>query len=88
MGIAPLLLTFGLLARPDWTLPSHLARWSGHHWSWTGTVTLGSVLLVWLAIQAALIGFRWPIQYVTAANGILILLFALIPSVQKFCAVK
>ncbi|RJP52516.1 MAG: hypothetical protein C4583_06760 [Anaerolineaceae bacterium] len=88
MGLAPLLLTFGLLARPEWKWAASLARWSGHHWSWTGTVALGIVLLVWLTIQAALIGFRWPIQYVTLTNGILILLFALVPSVQKYYLLK
>jgi hypothetical protein len=86
MGLAPLFLTYGLLARPDWKWATSLTRWSAHHWSWTGTVALAIVLLIWLMIQAALIGFRWPIQYVTAANGVLILLFALVPSVQKYYA--
>ena len=86
MGLAPLLLTFGLIARPNWTWAESLFRWSNHHWSWTGTVALGIILLVWLSIQGVLIGFRWPIQYVTAANGILILLFALVPSVKRYYA--
>jgi hypothetical protein len=41
------------------------------------------VLAVWLVVQAFLIGFRWPIQYVTAANGLAILLLALLPAVRR-----
>lgn len=86
MGLAPLFLTFGLIARPNWKWAESLSRWSNHHWSWTATVALGIILLIWLSIQGALIGFRWPIQYVTAVNGILILVFALVPSVRRYYA--
>ena len=86
MGIAPLFLTFGLLARPNWAWATSLSRWSNHHWSWAGTVVLGIILVLWLIIEAIMIGFEWPIQYVTAVNGILILLLALVPSVRKYYA--
>jgi hypothetical protein len=33
-----------------------------------------------------MIGFIWPIQYVTAFIGLMILLFALLPQVRKFYA--
>jgi len=88
MGLAPLFLTFGLLARPNWKWATSLARWSGHHWSWTGTVALGIVLALWLVVEGVMIGFEWPIQYVTAVNGILILILVLVPSVRKFYASK
>jgi hypothetical protein len=51
MGLAPLILAFGLLARPNWPWADALARWSGHYWAWTGTLALGIVLLNWLAVQ-------------------------------------
>ena len=88
MGLAPILLTYGLLARPQWLWLDRLFRWSGHHWSWTGSLTIGIVLVVWLCIQGLLIGFRWPIQYVTATNGMAFVLFALIPSVNRFYKIK
>lgn len=86
MGFAPLFLTYALLARPDWNWATSFANWSGHHWAWTGTVALGIMLALWLVVEGALIGFEWPIQYVTAVNGILILLLALVPSVRKYYA--
>jgi hypothetical protein len=84
MGLAPLFLIYGLIARPSWQWAVTLSRWSGHHWAWTGSLAVGVILAIWLVVQAILIGFRWPIQYVTAANGLFIILFALIPGVRKF----
>jgi hypothetical protein len=86
MGVAPLFLTYALLARPAWKWADAISRWNNHHWAWTGTVALGVVLALWLVVEGFMIGFEWPIQYVTAVNGILILLFALVPSVRKYYA--
>jgi hypothetical protein len=81
MGLAPLFLTFSLLARPKWIpLPSPFR----HYWAWTAALALGIVLLLWLILQGFLIGFQWPIQYVTAVNGLLIVLLVLMPQVRKY----
>jgi hypothetical protein len=88
MGLAPLIMTYGLLARPRWPRIDRWTEWSGHHWSWTGSLIIGVILLFWLGIQGMLIGFRWPIQYVTAVNGLLIILFALIPKVRRFYSIQ
>ncbi len=88
MGLAPLLLIYGLLARPAWPWIEPLFRWSKHHWAWTGTMLLALVLAIWLIVEGVLIGFQWPIQYVTAVNGLFILVFALWPSVRKFYAMS
>ncbi|MEW6636357.1 MAG: hypothetical protein AB1425_06025 [Actinomycetota bacterium] len=82
MGGGPLLLIYGLLACPDWSWAEAVFRWSGHHWAWTGTLVLGVLLAAWLVAQGLLIGFRWPIQYITAVNGALIILLALMPRVR------
>lgn len=86
MGLGPLVMTYGLLARPNWSWAEVLTRWSGHHWAWTATLGLGVMLGVWLVVQGLLIGFRWPIQYVTLINGTLIILIALLPGVRGLYA--
>jgi len=86
MGLVPLFLTYALLARPNWTWAETLSRWSRHHWAWTGTLALGVTLAIWLIVQGLLIGFKWPIQYVTAVNGFLIVLLVLVPGVRRFYA--
>jgi hypothetical protein len=83
MGVVPLALTYGLLVRPGWAWAEPLSRAGRHHWAWTGTLVLGAVLAVWLAAQGLLIGFRWPIQYVTAVNGLAIVLLTLVPAVRR-----
>jgi len=86
LGLAPLLLIYGLLARPKWRWAERLSRWSGHHWAWIGTLGLGVTLAVWLIVEGLLIGFEWAIQYITAGDGFLIILFVLVPVVRKFYA--
>lgn len=83
MGVVPLALVVGLLARPSWGWAAAVTRWGGHHWAWTGTLALGIVLGVWLAVQGWMIGFAWPIQYVTAGNGVAILALTLLPVVRR-----
>ena len=84
MGLFPILLTYGLIKQPVWSWADSLSTWSGHYWAWTGSVGVGVVLVLWLAVQAILIGFQWPIQYITLVNGVLIILVAVIPNVQKY----
>ena len=84
MGLFPILLTYGLIKQPVWSWADSLSAWSGHYWAWTGSVGVGVVLVLWLAVQAILIGFQWPIQYITLVNGVLIILVAVIPNVQKY----
>jgi len=84
MGIAPLVLIFGLLARPERAWIDRVFLWSGHHWAWTGTLALGVILAIWLIYQAFVIGFEEPIQYITAADGFLIILLVLLPNVRSY----
>jgi hypothetical protein len=86
MGLAPLFLIYALLVRPDWNWVDNLFSTSKYHWSWVGTFALSIILAVWLIIEGLLIGFKWPIQYVTAVDGLLILLFVLLPSIRTFYA--
>ncbi|GBD93076.1 hypothetical protein BMS3Abin05_00659 [bacterium BMS3Abin05] len=86
MGPVPLFLIYALSARPNWTWAETLSRRSGQYRAWTGTLALGVLLAVWLVVQGLLIGFKWPIQYVTAVNGFLIILLALVPGTRRFYA--
>jgi len=70
MGVLPLFLIYGLFARPNW--------------AWSGTVILGVVLAIWLIVQGVLIGFKWAIQYVTAINGLFILLLVFLSPVRRY----
>lgn len=83
MGILPLLLIYGLITKPQWSLFDRLFKWSRHHWAWTVTIILSAGIAIWLAYEGCLVGW-WPITIITAVQGGLILLIALIPNVRKF----
>ncbi len=85
MGLFPLLLAFALVARPNWVRVNALLQWSKHYWAWTATLILVAIIALWLLYEGWLIGF-FPITYVTAVLGLLILLFALIPGVRRYYA--
>ena len=86
MGLMPIVLVYALLARPEWDGLRRLLGGNGPYWAWNATIILSLTLAVWLTVQGFLIGFRWPIQYVTAVNGFLILLLALTPGVRQHYA--
>ncbi len=83
MGLAPLLLCFALAVLPSWPWFNALFRWSHYDWAWTGTIVLMAILAIWLIVEVLLIGL-FPITYATAAIGLLILLFAMMPSVRTY----
>ena len=85
MGLAPLLLSYALIARPNWAWADPFFKWSQHYWAWTATLVLVAVLALWLAVEGWLIGM-FPITYATAVVGIFMLLFTLLPGVRKFYA--
>jgi hypothetical protein len=88
MGLTPIALAYGLLARPSRPDAARLLAAPGRYWAWTGTLLLALVLAIWLTMQGLLIGFQWLIQYATAVNGLLILLLALTPGVRRYCAIE
>jgi hypothetical protein len=84
MGIFPLFLIYALLAKPDWPFLSGITNWNKMHWAWTATGLIALVLFIWLFIQGLLIGFIWPIQYITGFNGAFLLLMLILPPIRAY----
>ena len=83
MGLFPLFLAYSLIVRPNWAWMDKLFTWSKHYWAWAATLLLVAMIAIWLAYEGWLVGW-FPITYITGLLGLLILLFALLPSVRKF----
>jgi hypothetical protein len=83
MSLLPLLLIYGLIAKPSWAFLDRLLNWRGHHWAWTATFLFSIGVGLWLAIEGLLVGW-WPITTITAVQGGLILLITLIPNLRTF----
>ncbi len=84
MGLLPLFLIYALLVRPSWPWAQVLFLPLKYHGAWIGTLALGVLLAIWLALQAIMIGFKTPIQFVIAFTEVFILIFALLPPVRKY----
>jgi hypothetical protein len=82
LGIFPIFLAYGLIAKPEWPWLKNLTEWSKHHWSWTGTILQVAGLAIWLLVEWLMIGW-WPITTITAVQGVLILIVALLPGLRK-----
>lgn len=70
LGIAPLVVAAGL--------------WRRREWSWVASVLVGGALLVWLAVEIAVIGYQPqpPLQLVYGVLGAVILGLTMLPSVR------
>ena len=83
LGFVPLILVYGLIAKPDWPWLDRYFKWSKHHWSWTGTIFQVIGLALWLFVEWLMIGW-WPITTITAVQGALILFVAVLPGLRKY----
>lgn len=83
-GIVPAILCYGLLRRPKWRWTERLNRWTGMHWSWSGTAELLLMIYIWLAGETYYIGYDAPIQYITLMIGLIMTFLCLAPGVRRF----
>jgi len=82
-GLVPLLLAFGAVTRKGLAF-QRISEMSGHHWSWTGGVLLVLALVLWLAVEGALIGLDYAATYMTVILGSAVLLILMLPSTREF----
>jgi hypothetical protein len=85
MGIVPLICAFGLVFRPVWKWTDPLNAWTHKHWSWTASLALSIVLILWLGFEILVMksGKLYPPQIATGALGFLLLILVLLPPVQR-----
>lgn len=71
LGIAPLAVVLGIRTRRSW--------------SWSGSLLAGLALLVWLAVQISVVGYRRepPLQLVYGGVGVAIVVVTLLPAVRE-----
>lgn len=86
MGVIPLVLAVVLWRRPTWHWGERYHALTHEHWSWTATMLFSYLLLGWLLVQAGLIGFTAPMQWVTALVGLALYAFCHLPAVRRYYA--
>jgi hypothetical protein len=87
-GILPVLAIYGLWKLPRWHWTDPINRWTGQNWAWTATAATGVILIVWIAVEVALIGsppgFPRFLQVMMTLAGIVILALAMLPRVRGY----
>lgn len=71
LGLAPLVVFFGL--------------WRRAYWGWLGALLLGIALLIWIGVEIVVIGYQPqpPLQLIYGILGVIILVLSLLPQVRS-----
>ena len=87
-GILPVFAIFGLWKLPRWHWTDAINKWTGQNWAWSATAATGVILIVWIAVEVALIGSPEGVprflQVVIAFDGIVLLALAMLPRVRAY----
>ena len=87
-GILPVLTVYGLWMLPRWRWTDAFNRWTRQNWAWTTTVAIGVILIVWIAVEVALIGspagLPRTLQVTMALFGAVLIALAMLPRVRTY----
>lgn len=83
LGIAPAVVAVALWTRPRWRAARGIERRFREHWAWVGAGATGVALLVWLAVEAWIVGVT-PLLVVFAVVGVAIVAAALAPGTRAY----
>lgn len=87
LGVSAGAIGWGVLRRPRWGPFTALTRWTGQHWSWTGTLGLGTGLMAWIVVQRLVLpDISW-LQPTFFTVGAALVVLALLPGVRRSLAI-
>jgi hypothetical protein len=83
LGVFPMGIAYGLLKLPPWRWPDAVNPFKYVHWSWTGSLAAGVMVVIWLSVELIWVdmGFLHILYYVWSG---LILVITLLPTVQRY----
>ena len=83
LGVLPALAAWALLARPRWAAMAPIERAFGAHWSWPFGGALGVALVIFIAVEVAMIGGHW-LQGLYGGVGVGLIALALWPGTRRY----
>ncbi len=87
-GVLPVLAVFGLWRLPRWRWTDSFNKWTKQNWAWTATAVIGVILMVWIAVEVALIGSPTGLprflQISMALLGLVFIALAMLPRVRRY----
>jgi hypothetical protein len=86
MGVVPSVIAIGVVTRFAWPLAERIDPSPGEHWSWVATQAMGGGLVVWIALQLALIDLHGGPQPLFGVLGVALLALPRLRSVRGYLA--
>lgn len=83
LGIVPAFAAYGMIAHPKWKWPQKLNVYSNQFWAWTFALYAGLMLIIWIDVQVAVIGYGDVLQAIYAVMGLTITILSLLPAVKN-----
>lgn len=84
LGIIPMILIVPLITKHSWKFASSFNIFKNRHWAWTFSLFCGLAVIIWSDVQFYMIGYSHKIQIVFAMLGLLMVIFAVWPSVMNY----
>jgi hypothetical protein len=84
VGAFQLFTAIGMLTRTDWTGPDIINPFKIFHWAWTASWAAGVIMLIWIGVETALLGYISTLQPIIAVWGIVLIGLTLLPSIRKY----
>jgi hypothetical protein len=86
-GVFPLVTIFGLVTKNNNRFVNRLNIYKNRCWGWTFAVYSGIITNIWIIVQQLMAEY-FILQTMIAAVGLLILITALLPRVQRYFALR
>lgn len=86
-GIGGIVLIAGLLSRRSPGGLGRVDRALGSHWSWTGSIVFGAVLVLWIVYELFVLPETMILQPILIGVGLAIAGTPLLPSMRRWFAV-
>jgi hypothetical protein len=84
LGVFPLIIMVALVKKWDWKWGEKLNVFKHLHWSWTFSLYIGFMLIIWITVQAYILEVMAIIHVVYIALGLAIQVVTLLPSVSSY----
>jgi len=84
IGIFPIFVGYGLLKHPNWAWPNLINPFKKRYWAWTASWAAAVIMLIWISVETALLGYISFLQPFIAGYGIILLILTFMPDVQRY----
>jgi len=88
IGIFPILVSYGLWRQPAWPWAEAINICKKYRWPWTAAWATGVIILIWIIVEFALLGYISFLQPLITVWGIAIITLTLLPKIRQYYAVK